>query len=132
MVEFLDPEFASRVDAAKVEGTTLRYLARVDVSGPQPEISVGPVWVDENHPAARLRGAESFVAFYTERYGAAPLVVAMRADAQTILRSTSTRTGRSRGAGRLRDGLVVAQVAASLRVVFFREETRGIRDASHR
>ena len=38
-------------------------------------VRVGPTEVDAAHPSTRLRGAESFVAFTTERYSESPLIV---------------------------------------------------------
>ena len=45
---------------------------------------------------------------------AAPLTRALRADPQVILKETAARVGGSRGATRLRDGLVALQVAMAL------------------
>ncbi|WP_394832014.1 hypothetical protein LVJ94_36415 [Pendulispora rubella] len=67
-----DAEIARTVKRAQLEGKVLRYLARIDPVNRR--IDVGPVAVDVHHPAARLRGAGSFVAFTTERYPE-PLVV---------------------------------------------------------
>jgi len=36
---------------------------------------VGPMEVPADHPATRLRGSESFVAFTTQRYAEYPLIV---------------------------------------------------------
>jgi aspartokinase/homoserine dehydrogenase 1 len=49
----------------------LRYLARI-VPG---AVRVGPVEIPGDHPASRLRGAEAFFAFTTERYAEFPLIV---------------------------------------------------------
>jgi aspartokinase/homoserine dehydrogenase 1 len=38
-------------------------------------VRVGPTAVELEHPAARLRGGEAFIAFTTERYRMYPLVV---------------------------------------------------------
>ncbi len=53
----------------------LRYLARIEPSAEGPKVTVAPVGVDAEHPAAPLRGAEAFVAFHTERYREYPLIV---------------------------------------------------------
>ncbi len=76
-VEKQDGAFKKKIDDLKQNGKVLRYLAQIESEGKdgKPSIKVGPVDVDANHPAARLRGAESFVAFYTKRYGETPLVV---------------------------------------------------------
>ncbi len=69
---------SARITSLREEGKVLRYLARVDPSAPargEPLLSVGPVGVPLDHPAARLRGSESFVAFTTRRYHHYPLIV---------------------------------------------------------
>jgi aspartokinase/homoserine dehydrogenase 1 len=72
----LDKETSEYIDRIKSEGRTLRYLARIDLRAPDGEqVSVGPVAVPNDHPAALLRGAEAFVAFTTERYKDYPLIV---------------------------------------------------------
>lgn len=75
-LEGYDGELAARVEAMKAEGRTLRYLARVDPGATdRPVLEVGPVGIPAAHPATRLRGAESFVAFTTERFQEYPLIV---------------------------------------------------------
>ena len=72
------PVMAAQVDAWKREGKVLRYLARIDPEAHErgePLLSVGPMAVPAAHPAARLRGTESFVAFTTNRYQEYPLIV---------------------------------------------------------
>jgi aspartokinase/homoserine dehydrogenase 1 len=66
---------AARVQAAGRRGRLLRYLARIEPGSAGPRVTVAPVEVDSDHPAAGLRGAEALVAFYTERYREYPLVV---------------------------------------------------------
>jgi len=63
------------VQDLKQRGSLLRYLARIEPGAAGPKVTVGPVEVDSAHPAAALRGAEAFVAFYTERYRDYPLIV---------------------------------------------------------
>ncbi len=72
-----DAAFTAMVDGMKREGRALRYLARIDphAHSRQRVMHVGPVGVDALHPAARLRGSESFVAFTTERYSDTALIV---------------------------------------------------------
>ncbi len=70
-----DSVLAERVAALKKEGKLLRYLARIEPSAEGPKVTVAPVGVDAEHPAAPLRGAEAFVAFHTERYREYPLIV---------------------------------------------------------
>jgi aspartokinase/homoserine dehydrogenase 1 len=71
----LDAGMAARVADLRRRGCLLRYLARIEPGAPGPKVTVAPVEVDAAHPAATLRGAEAFVAFYTERYGDHPLIV---------------------------------------------------------
>jgi aspartokinase/homoserine dehydrogenase 1 len=73
-LESVDDRFARRVESAAARGRVLRYLAVVDPSAPTP-VRVGPVEVDRDHPAARLRGTEAFGALQTRRYDPCPLVV---------------------------------------------------------
>lgn len=60
------------------ENRMLRYLARIDPDAQrrgEPVMTVGPMEVPADHPATRLRGSESFVAFTTQRYDEYPLIV---------------------------------------------------------
>lgn len=72
-----DAAFAARIERMRHAGRVLRYLAQVDPNPPPgaPAVRVGPIEVEPDHPAARLRGTESFVAFTTERHRAYPLLV---------------------------------------------------------
>ncbi len=71
-----DATVAEHIAGLKAERKTLRYLARVDPGADHgPVLQVGPVGIPEDHPATRLRGAESFVAFTTRRYREYPLIV---------------------------------------------------------
>ncbi|MBH25930.1 MAG: bifunctional aspartate kinase/homoserine dehydrogenase I, partial [Myxococcales bacterium] len=72
-LEAYDPTFDARINDLRRDGRALRYLARIDPSG--PTVQVGPVGIDSDHPATRLRGSEAFVAFMTERYSDYPLIV---------------------------------------------------------
>ena len=76
-LESHDAKMASTIEKMKKEGKTLRYLATIDpFAADRAEIlKVRPMAVDSDHPAAGLRGAESFVAFTTERYRQYPLIV---------------------------------------------------------
>lgn len=72
----LDGPMASRIEGLRREGQLLRYIARIDPDAPRgKKLTVGPVAVKKDHPAARLRGTEAFVAFTTERYSDYPLIV---------------------------------------------------------
>lgn len=71
-------EMKTRIEAAQGRGEVLRYLARIDPSAKEkgePVMTVGPVFVGMDNPAAHLKHAQSFVAFYTQRYRDFPLVV---------------------------------------------------------
>ena len=74
----LDASMSARVDRLKSENRVLRYLARIDPFAPGGRgqmVKVGPIAIEMEHPASRLRGSEAFVAFTTERYSDYPLVV---------------------------------------------------------
>ena len=72
----VDDEVEARIAGYRAEGKVLRYLARIDPQAPSGKVvQVGPVAVDLQHPASRLRGSEAFVAFSTERYAEYPLIV---------------------------------------------------------
>ncbi len=67
---------AEQVRGLKQEKKSLRYLARIEpLPDNKAKLSVGPVAVSANHPASRLRGSETFVAFTTARYREYPLIV---------------------------------------------------------
>lgn len=67
-------ELRARIELEAKQGRRLRYLATVELE-PQPSLVVGPVFVEESHPAFALRGPASLVAFTTRRYPRQPLVV---------------------------------------------------------
>lgn len=72
------PEMRAKVEAARARKEVLRYLARIDPSAKargEPVMTVAPLTVGSENPAAHLRHAQSFVAFYTLRYRDFPLVV---------------------------------------------------------
>ncbi len=72
------PTMAARIEDAAARGKVVRYLATIDPSAgarDEPVLRVGPTEVDADHPAARLRGSEAFIAFHTERYATWPLLV---------------------------------------------------------
>lgn len=72
-----DDEFEARIAEMRAADKTLRYLAIIDPGDEdrEPSVKVGPVAVEAQHPATRLRGSESFVAFTTARYEDYPLIV---------------------------------------------------------
>jgi aspartokinase/homoserine dehydrogenase 1 len=71
----LDLDVSARVAACKAHGRLLRYLARITPGASGPKVSVGPVEIEQSHPAATLREAEAFVSFQTERYNRYPMVI---------------------------------------------------------
>jgi aspartokinase/homoserine dehydrogenase 1 len=73
-LEAHDARFAEDIRGARDEGKVLRYLATIEV-GSELTLRVGPTLVPADHPAARLRGTEAQVAFYTDRYSDLPLIV---------------------------------------------------------
>ncbi|MCK6509990.1 bifunctional aspartate kinase/homoserine dehydrogenase I [Myxococcota bacterium] len=73
-----DRAFQQHIDSLKSDNKTFRYLAiLVPPNAPNEpfEARVGPVGIPNHHPATRLRGSESFVAFTTERYQEYPMIV---------------------------------------------------------
>ncbi|MCJ1410208.1 hypothetical protein MMC19_004293 [Ptychographa xylographoides] len=71
------PEFDAQMeamkDAAEKEGKVVRYVGSIDVVG--RKLRVGLERLDRGHPVAGLSGSDNIVNFYTERYGARPLIV---------------------------------------------------------
>jgi aspartokinase/homoserine dehydrogenase 1 len=74
-IDALDESFAKREEELRAKGQTMRYLARIVPGNGGISISAAPFGVEADHPAGSLKGAEAFVAFYTERYSEYPLVV---------------------------------------------------------
>jgi bifunctional aspartokinase / homoserine dehydrogenase 1 len=74
-----DEAFDERIREHRRGGRSLRYLATIERSwegqGERAKVTVGPSFVGEDHPAARLRGAGAQITFTTERYADHPLVV---------------------------------------------------------
>jgi len=68
-----DRAFGERMARARARKRVLRYLARIDVGS--GKIRVGPMEVELDHRAARLRDVEAYVAFTTDRYASSPLLV---------------------------------------------------------
>ncbi|HET7754554.1 MAG TPA: homoserine O-acetyltransferase, partial [Anaeromyxobacteraceae bacterium] len=71
----VDDAFARRCAALAERGRALRYLARITAVDGKVDIQVGPVDVDSQHHAARLRGVEAYVELTTDRHDEAPLAV---------------------------------------------------------
>jgi len=74
-----DAEVERQMERLRREGRVLRYLARINASAPGSSggarAQVGPIGIEAQHPATRLRGAEAFIAFTTARYQEYPLIV---------------------------------------------------------
>jgi homoserine O-acetyltransferase len=71
----LDEPFRQRCRELAYARRVLRYLVRLEVTSDGIQMVVGPAELDDDHRAARLRGAEAYVAFTTERHRTLPLVV---------------------------------------------------------
>lgn len=77
--EFLSrlPEFDARMteikDAAAAEGKVVRFVGSIDVA--TKAVRVGLEKFAPSHPIAALQGSDNIISFYTERYGANPLIV---------------------------------------------------------
>jgi len=74
-----DAEVERQMERLRREGRVLRYLARINTSAHDSSggarAQVGPIGIEAQHPATRLRGAEAFIAFTTARYQEYPLIV---------------------------------------------------------
>ncbi len=68
------PLFSARADRLRKESRVIRYLARILPRSASP-LTVGPVVVGAEHPAAGLRGTEALVAIHSERAGDVPIVI---------------------------------------------------------
>jgi len=66
----VDAGYAARVEHARVEGTVIRYMARVGPTGG----TVGPVAVPRDSPLGALRGPANYIAIHTARYNEVPMV----------------------------------------------------------
>jgi homoserine dehydrogenase len=77
--EFLQrlPEFDAQMEetkaAAEKEGKVVRFVGSIDVG--KKEVKVGLEKFDRTHPIAALKGSDNIISFYTERYGAQPLII---------------------------------------------------------
>ncbi len=74
-----DETFEEQLREHRQRGRSLRYLATIerswDGAGGRANVTVGPSFVADDHPAARLCGAGAQITFVTERYAEHPLVV---------------------------------------------------------
>ena len=77
--EFLQklPEFDAQMEqvkaAAEKNGKVVRFVGSIDVA--KKLLKVGLEEFDRSHPIASLKGSDNIISFYTERYGALPLIV---------------------------------------------------------
>jgi homoserine dehydrogenase len=67
----LNETYADRFNAARAEGDTLRYVARISPE----DRDVGLTSVPKDSPLGALRGPANYVAFHTKRYDDVPLVI---------------------------------------------------------
>lgn len=68
-----DREMETYKTEAKAANKVVRYIGSVDVGS--RAVKVGLQMVDLGSPTANLKGSDNLICFYTERYGANPLVV---------------------------------------------------------
>lgn len=77
--EFLEklPAFDQQMEqtkaAAQRAGKVVRFVGSIDVAA--NKVKVGLEMFDAAHPIAALKGSDNIISFYTERYGANPLIV---------------------------------------------------------
>lgn len=77
--EFLEklPAFDSQMDQLKAEaaseGKVVRFVGSINVAS--QKVKVGLEKFDASHPIAALKGSDNIINFYTERYGANPLII---------------------------------------------------------
>ncbi|KAI5300314.1 hypothetical protein KEM56_002549, partial [Ascosphaera pollenicola] len=71
------PEFDGQMEEikakAEAEGKVVRYVGSIDVA--TKKVSVELKNFDKTDPIAGLKGSDNIISFFTERYGALPLVV---------------------------------------------------------
>lgn len=77
--EFMEklPQYDSSMEEVKneavKEGKVVRFVGSIDVG--KKALKVGLEKFDKGHPIAGLKGSDNIISFYTERYGANPLIV---------------------------------------------------------
>ena len=77
--EFLEklPAFDNQMEqtkaAAEAAGKVVRFVGSIDVAAKQ--VKVGLEMFDRSHPIAALKGSDNIISFYTQRYGANPLII---------------------------------------------------------
>ncbi|KAM0688959.1 hypothetical protein Q7P36_011035 [Cladosporium allicinum] len=71
------PEFDSRMEelkeSARKQGKVVRFVGSIDVGS--KAVKVGLEEFEASHPIAALKGSDNIINFYTERYGANPLII---------------------------------------------------------
>ncbi|OAP63139.1 hypothetical protein AYL99_02366 [Fonsecaea erecta] len=71
------PEFDDQMETYKsqaaAQNKVVRYVGSVDVA--KGEVKVGLEMVEKGSPIAGLKGSDNLICFYTQRYGANPLVI---------------------------------------------------------
>jgi homoserine dehydrogenase len=71
------PEFDSRMEelkeSARKQGKVIRFVGSIDVGS--KAVKVGLEEFEASHPIAALKGSDNIINFYTERYGANPLII---------------------------------------------------------
>ncbi len=67
----LDASYAARMQTAKDQGSTLRYVARIS----RDKVTVGIEVLSRSSPLGRLRGTDNQVSLKTSRYASNPLIV---------------------------------------------------------
>ncbi|RME83318.1 MAG: homoserine dehydrogenase [Caldilineae bacterium] len=70
-IETLDESYRQRVQAAREQGSVLRYVASLQGS----EARVGLQTVPQDSPLGRLQGTDNLITFHTEVYNETPLVL---------------------------------------------------------
>ena len=77
--EFIEklPQYDGSMEEVKndavLEGKVVRFVGSIDVA--RKALKVGLEKFDKGHPIAGLKGSDNIISFYTERYGANPLIV---------------------------------------------------------
>lgn len=71
------PEFDAQMEQtraeAEKEGKVVRFVGSIDVRG--NKLKVGLEKLEKSHPIAGLKGSDNIINFYTQRYGAQPLII---------------------------------------------------------
>lgn len=68
-----DTQMAGVKETAEKQGKVVRYVGSIDV--PSKTVKVGLQYFDKDSAIAGLKGSDNIISFYTERYGANPLIV---------------------------------------------------------